>query len=136
MPLRYWLLIILLGAVWGCSFLFNAILIREISPLWVAAGRGQHRCADLLAGLLRHPQEAAHRSQALPAVPHPRHPELRHPLRALPLRRADRREFHRRRHQRQLTPMTTVIVSQLWPGGEKATWNKVVGRRGRLCRAP
>ena len=39
MPLRYWALIILLGAVWGCSFLFNAILIREISPLWVAAGR-------------------------------------------------------------------------------------------------
>ena len=26
-----------------------------------------------------------------------------------------------------LTPMTTVIVSQLWPGGEKATWNRVVG---------
>ena len=26
MPLRYWLLIVLLGAVWGCSFLFNAIL--------------------------------------------------------------------------------------------------------------
>jgi drug/metabolite transporter (DMT)-like permease len=23
--------------------------------------------------------------------------------------------------------MTTVIVSQLWPGGEKATWNKVTG---------
>ena len=39
MPLRYWLLIILLGAVWGCSFLFNAVLIREISPLWVSAGR-------------------------------------------------------------------------------------------------
>ena len=36
---QYWALIILLGAVWGCSFLFNAILIREISPLWVAAGR-------------------------------------------------------------------------------------------------
>jgi drug/metabolite transporter (DMT)-like permease len=39
MPLRYWALIIGLGAVWGCSFLFNAILIREISPLWVSAGR-------------------------------------------------------------------------------------------------
>ena len=40
MPLRYWALIIGLGAVWGCSFLFNAILIREISPLWVSAGVG------------------------------------------------------------------------------------------------
>jgi drug/metabolite transporter (DMT)-like permease len=26
-----------------------------------------------------------------------------------------------------MTPMTTVIVSQLWPGGEKASWNKSVG---------
>ena len=39
MSLRYWALIIGLGAVWGCSFLFNAVLIREISPLWVSAGR-------------------------------------------------------------------------------------------------
>ena len=26
-----------------------------------------------------------------------------------------------------MTPMTTVIVSQFWPGGEKATGNKIVG---------
>ena len=26
-----------------------------------------------------------------------------------------------------LTPMTTVLVSQFWPGGEKATWNKSIG---------
>jgi len=26
-----------------------------------------------------------------------------------------------------MTPMTTVIVSQLWPGGEKATPNKIAG---------
>jgi drug/metabolite transporter (DMT)-like permease len=26
-----------------------------------------------------------------------------------------------------LTPMTTVIISQFWPGGEKATWNKSIG---------
>jgi drug/metabolite transporter (DMT)-like permease len=26
-----------------------------------------------------------------------------------------------------MTPMTTVLVSQLWPGGEKATWNTSAG---------
>jgi drug/metabolite transporter (DMT)-like permease len=26
-----------------------------------------------------------------------------------------------------MTPMTTVIISQFWPGGEKATWNKSIG---------
>ena len=30
MTARYWALIIFLGALWGCSFLFNAILIREL----------------------------------------------------------------------------------------------------------
>jgi hypothetical protein len=39
MPLRYWALLFFLGVVWGCSFLFNALLIRELSPLWVSAGR-------------------------------------------------------------------------------------------------
>ncbi len=39
MSLRYWFLIVLIGAIWGCSFLFNAVLIREIGPLWVSAGR-------------------------------------------------------------------------------------------------
>ena len=39
MTLRDWLLIILIGAIWGCSFLFNAILIRELGPIWVSALR-------------------------------------------------------------------------------------------------
>ena len=39
MPLRYWALLLFLGTVWGGSFMFNAILIREIDPLWVSAGR-------------------------------------------------------------------------------------------------
>src|ERR1700753_837802 len=39
MTLRDWFWVVLLGAIWGCSFLFNAILIREIGPLWVSAGR-------------------------------------------------------------------------------------------------
>jgi drug/metabolite transporter (DMT)-like permease len=26
-----------------------------------------------------------------------------------------------------MTPMTTVIISQMWPGGEKASWNKSIG---------
>ena len=36
---RDWFWVVLLGAIWGCSFLFNAILIREIGPRWVSAGR-------------------------------------------------------------------------------------------------
>lgn len=126
MKLQYWLLIILLGAVWGCSFLFNAVLIREISPLWVSAGRvtiGAAICwlvffatrkklpADpnlywqfLILGILNY------------AIPFALFPFAEQTVASSIVGVIN-----------GMTPMTTVIVSQLWPGGEKATWNKVVG---------
>lgn len=36
---KQWGWIIILGTIWGSSFLFNAILILEIGYLWVSAGR-------------------------------------------------------------------------------------------------
>ena len=126
MSLRYWILIFLLGAVWGCSFLFNAILIREISPLWVAAGRvtiGAAICwvyffamkktlptgwpiyAQLLVlGILNY------------AIPFTLFPYAEQTVASSIVGVIN-----------GLTPMSTVIVSQLWPGGERASWNKVVG---------
>ncbi len=126
MPIRYWALIIALGAIWGCSFLFNAVLIREISPLWVSAGRvtigaiicwvffvatGRRAPTDwriyaqlVLLGVLNYaipfalfPWSEEHLASGIVGVIN------------------------------GMTPMTTVIVSQFWPGGEKASWNKVVG---------
>ncbi|KQU99022.1 DMT family transporter [Devosia sp. Root105] len=126
MKLQYWLLIILLGAVWGCSFLFNAILIREISPLWVAAGRvsiGAAICwlvffatrkklptdpnlywQFLILGILNY------------AIPFALFPFAEQTVASSIVGVIN-----------GMTPMTTVIVSQLWPGGEKASWNKVAG---------
>ena len=126
MSLRYWILIFLLGAVWGCSFLFNAILIREISPLWVSAGRvtiGAAICwvyffamkktlptgwpiyAQLLVlGILNY------------AIPFTLFPYAEQTVASSIVGVIN-----------GLTPMSTVIVSQLWPGGERASWNKVVG---------
>ena len=126
MSLRYWILIFLLGAVWGCSFLFNAILIREISPLWVSAGRvtiGAAICwvyffamkktlptgwpvyaQLLLLGILNY------------AIPFTLFPYAEQTVASSIVGVIN-----------GLTPMSTVIVSQLWPGGERAGWNKVVG---------
>lgn len=39
MSLKYWLIIAALGIVWGSSFLFNEILLRELGPLMVSLGR-------------------------------------------------------------------------------------------------
>ncbi|KRA48347.1 DMT family transporter [Devosia sp. Root635] len=126
MPLRYWLLIILLGAVWGCSFLFNAILIREISPLWVSAGRvtiGAAICwVYFLAMRKTLPNDWRIYAQLLVlgilnyAIPFSLFPFAEQTVASSIVGVIN-----------GLTPMSTVIVSQLWRGGEKATWNKVVG---------
>lgn len=126
MPLRYWLLIILLGAVWGGSFFFNAILIREISPLWVSAGRvsiGAAICwVYFLAMRKTLPRGWPVYAQLAVlgclnyAIPFALFPFAEETVASSIVGVIN-----------GLTPMSTVIVSQLWPGGEKATWNKVVG---------
>jgi drug/metabolite transporter (DMT)-like permease len=126
MPLRYWALIILLGAVWGCSFFFNAILIREISPLWVAAGRvtiGAVICWLFFLGTRRPlPRDLGLYPRFLLlgilnyAIPFALFPFAEQTVASGLVGVIN-----------GLTPMTTVLVSQVWRGGEKATWNKIVG---------
>ena len=126
MPIRYWALIIALGAIWGCSFLFNAVLIREISPLWVSAGRvtiGAIICwAFFLIARRKAPTDWKTYAQLLVlgilnyAIPFALFPYAEEHVASSIIGVIN-----------GMTPMTTVIVSQLWPGGEKATWNKVAG---------
>ncbi|WP_282077315.1 DMT family transporter [Epibacterium ulvae] len=39
MALRYWGIIFVLGIGWGMSFMFNAILLRELGPVTISLGR-------------------------------------------------------------------------------------------------
>lgn len=126
MPLRYWGLIVFLGAVWGGSFMFNAVLIREIDPLWVAAGRvtiGAAICwIYLVAARRKLPEDLGTYLQliALGIINY-----------AIPFALFPYAEQHISSGItgviNGLTPISTVIVSQLWPGGEKATPNKIAG---------
>ena len=126
MSLRYWLLIVLLGAVWGCSFLFNAILIRELSPLWVSAGRvtiGAAICWLVFFGTGKKlPLDRRLYPQFLLlgimnyAIPFALFPFAEQTVASSIVGVIN-----------GMTPMTTVLVSQLWPGGEKASWNKLAG---------
>lgn len=126
MPLRYWALVIGLGAVWGCSFLFNAILIREISPLWVSAGRVTIGALICWAYFL-----ATRRTLPRDPMVYPQLLLLGIINYAIPFALFPFAEQHVASGIigviNGMTPMTTVIVSQLWPGGEKATRNKVAG---------
>jgi drug/metabolite transporter (DMT)-like permease len=126
MALRDWFWVILLGAIWGGSFLFNAVLIRELGPLWVSAARvgiGALGCWAVFIALRK---------------PLPREPVLYLQLMflgvlgyAIPFALFPLSQFHLASGVtaiiNALTPITTVIVSHFWPGGERATWLKSAG---------
>ncbi|MCZ4345093.1 DMT family transporter [Devosia neptuniae] len=126
MERRDWFLIIMLGAIWGCSFIFNAVLIREIGPIWVTSfrvGIGAIGCWVFL--LLRR-------------KPIPRDPMLwiklgglgilayAIPFALFPLAQANLASGVAAIIN-ALTPLVTVIVSHFWLGGEKASRIKMAG---------
>lgn len=126
MSLRDWFLIIMLGAIWGCSFVFNAVLIRELGPLWVTSfrvGIGALGCWIFLAALRK---------------PVPRDPKLwlqlaglgiiayAIPFALFPLAQADLASGVAAIIN-ALTPMVTAIISHFWIGGEKASPTKFAG---------
>ena len=126
MAQRDWFWIIFLGAIWGCSFIFNAVLIREISPLWVTSfrvGIGALGCWAVMVALRK---------------PIPRDPVLWFKLGALgilayaipfalfPLAQANLASGVAAIIN-ALTPIMTVIVSHFWIGGEKATRMRSAG---------
>lgn len=126
MDRRDWFWIIFLGAIWGCSFIFNAVLIREIGPLWVTSfrvGIGAAGCWAVMVALRK---------------PIPRDPVLWFKLGALgvlayaipfalfPLAQANLASGVAAIIN-ALTPIMTVIVSHFWIGGEKATRIKSAG---------
>lgn len=126
MAARDWIWVILLGAIWGCSFLFNAVLIRELGPLWVSAARvgiGALGCWAVFVAMRK---------------PLPREPLLYLQLLflgvlgyAIPFALFPVSQIHLASGVtaiiNALTPITTVIVSHFWPGGERATWLKSAG---------
>jgi drug/metabolite transporter (DMT)-like permease len=126
MNTRDWLLIIMLGAIWGLSFIFNAVLIRELGPLWITSLRVAIGAAGCWAFL------AARRK------PVPRDPRLwlqlgtlgvlayAIPFALFPLAQADLASGVAAIIN-ALTPMVTALLAHFWMGGEKATTTKFIG---------
>ncbi len=126
MAARDWLLIVFLGCIWGCSFLFNAILILELGPIWVAAGRvGIAAAASwiLLAALRRRPPVGAAVwgqllllgvfSYAIPFTLFPlAQAHIASGVAAI---------------VNAMTPLMTVVISHFWPDGERASALKIAG---------
>ena len=126
MALRDWLLIILVGAIWGCSFLFNAVLIRELGPIWVSALRvsiGALGCWAYFIAMRRTlPREPLVYGQFL---------ILGILNFAIPFALFPLAEAHLASGLvgvlNAMTPLMTVVVSHFWRGGERSTLNKSLG---------
>jgi drug/metabolite transporter (DMT)-like permease len=129
---RDWFWLTLLGAVWGSSFLFNEILIREIGPVSVSAGRvviGAVGCWIFVLAL---------------RIPLPRQPSLyvhflllgtlnyTIPFALFPVSQGYLASGVAA-ILNAMTPIMTVIVSHFWLGGEKATWGKSLGVFAGFC---
>ncbi|WP_108398915.1 DMT family transporter [Devosia submarina] len=126
MERRDWFWILFLGAIWGCSFIFNAVLIREIGPLWVTSFRvaiGAAGCWAVMLALRK---------------PVPNNPVLWMKLGllgilayAIPFALFPLAQSHLASGVaaiiNALTPIMTVIVSHFWVGGEKASRIKTAG---------
>lgn len=126
MAARDWFWVGLLGTIWGTSFIFNAVLIREIGPLWVSAfrvGIGALGCWAVFAALRRPlPQDLwLYPSFLVLGVIGYAIPFALFPLSQQYLASGVAAIIN------AMTPITTVIVSHLWPGGERATWLKSAG---------
>lgn len=126
MSARDWITITLLGMIWGSSFLFNAILIRELDPLWISAGRvgvgalGSWVFFFALRKKLPKDIKIYFHMFALGtftyAIPFALFPLSQNYLASGVAAIVN-----------AMTPIMTVIVSHFWLGGEKASWNKSMG---------
>lgn len=126
MSTRDWLWVALLGTIWGTSFLFNDLLVAEIGPLWVSAGR-------VGVGALGSWAFFVLSGKRLPTDPHVYALFLvigvvgyAVPFALFPLAQ-EHMSSGVAAIINAMTPIATVIVSHFWPGGEKASWNKSLG---------
>ena len=126
MTLRDWFWVSLLGIGWGATFYFNEILLRDLGPLAVSAGRiGVAAITMWLAVLatgrsMRVPVRTLFQMFVLGCLMFG-FPFTVYPVGQQVITSGAAGIIN------AMTPIMVVIVSHFWPGGEKATWGKSVG---------
>ncbi|TPE52676.1 DMT family transporter [Amaricoccus solimangrovi] len=126
MAMRYWLILVAIGAAFGVSFAFNHVLLAHYGPLTVSALRVGIGAAGCWTWVL-----ATGRSAALPPITVAGIAlfgvfQFAAPFAVLPLAQ---------QHitsatagiANAMTPAAVVMISHLWPGGERATLGRLAG---------
>lgn len=126
MPDRDWILIIVLGIGWGTTFFFNEVLLREIGPLAVSFARVATAALFCWVWVLLTGRRAWPGAAALPGLAVMGTLMFAMPFAIYPIGQ----QYVASGVAgivNALTPVMVVIVSHLWPGGEKATFHKSLG---------
>ncbi len=126
MALRHWIVVFILGFGWGASFFFNEILLRELGPLSVSMGRvGMGALGCWIWCALRRKHMAIPVGILLPlflfglvqyAIPLAIYPVAQQYITSSAAGIIN-----------AMTPVMVVMVSNFWPGGERATVLKSLG---------
>ncbi len=126
MPLRYWAVIVILGISWGMSFLFNAILLRDLGPLTVTFGRvclgglGCWAYVFLRGYNWRLPAPLVAKLFAFGVLSYTA-PFICYAVAQQHIASGVAGIVN------ATTPAFAVVVAHFWPGGERATWPKSLG---------
>ena len=126
MPDRDWILIVVLGIGWGTTFFFNEVLLREIGPLAVSFARVLTAALFCWVWVLLTGRRAWPGAAALPGLAVMGTLMFAMPFAIYPIGQ----QYVASGVAgivNALTPVMVVIVSHLWPGGEKATFHKSLG---------
>jgi drug/metabolite transporter (DMT)-like permease len=126
MTARYWMLLVAIGAAFGASFAFNHVLLGHYGPLTVSTLRVAIGAAGCWAWVLASGRRAAPDLATLPAIGLFGVVQYAAPFAVLPLA-----QLHITSATagiaNAMTPAAIVVVSHMWPGGERATPGKLCG---------
>lgn len=126
MAARDWFWIVILGIGWGSTFYFNEVLLRELGPVTVSAGRVGVAALATWAFVIATGRRAAYPGRTMVdfgvhgmlmyGIPFAIYPVGQQVITAGAAGIIN-----------AMTPIMIVIVSHFWPGGERATWSKSLG---------
>ena len=126
MALRYWSILIAIGAAIGASFAFNEVLLSEFGPLTVSFLRVGTGAAGCWAWILVTGRRPAISPGLFTAIAVFGVFQFAAPFAILPLAQ-QHITSSTAGIANAMTPVATVLISHLWPGGERATLRKLGG---------
>jgi drug/metabolite transporter (DMT)-like permease len=126
MTLRYWLIIAVIGAAFGASFALNEVLLASFDPLTVSLLRVGVGAAGCWAWVLATGRRATFKVGLLVTAVVFGVFQFAAPFAILPLAQ-QHISSSTAGIANAMTPVATVLLSHVWPGGEQATRQSLLG---------